>query len=614
MATAPVSRVQRETKSSANKIASRQKCERAKEKLPRRAASPRHSCPLSFVEHHNDSAFAVHHHSGSPTHHPLLYINMFVHSSFGDGTMRFSMGGDSFAVGANGQVMSVGDSLTSECGTDFDEYVRRALEEPFPYHSMMPVSRSIENLWKNRRLRLYSDSNKFREGKVVSWCQYNMGPFASNTLWNVDIEMDSFGSGDTVIVDGLKVAKKHNGKEGRIVKFLESEGRYKVELSDDEQTTIAIKPENLKTAATTYQVNRMNIDGGGTLARFGKRSERLISLEWLEPACPHIDLDEGALKANCPVCRAVEPPLAAYDDAPKEKQDECPICLETKTCRTLQCRHEVCTDCWSKWRNSTSTIPVPPPQMDPDEIQKQRETNFQKVLGLLPHTMGGTATHANDDDETVDAAFTKFSDCNSALFEDLIEDAKGGEEGLCHFWQKLTTCAAQFLCTGNVYAFLPKYLPIPALEILILVAEEREDEIVTAYKVINRDQCTKEVYKSMVQSLICVCCNRIGELYEEVRNYRGAIPWYERSLLHAQKRIKCDDREGNVEACKDALCAQHCNLGLAQKYAALFSEALKNYDKSLQLFPQRDVIENRKTLLREMKEWTGTSGKLTPGC
>ena len=539
---------------------------------------------------------------------------MFVHSSFGDGTMRFSMGGDSFAFGANGQVMSVGDSLHSECGTDFDEYVRRALEEPFPYDSMMPASRSIDNLWKNRRLRLYSDKNKFREGKVVSWSQYNMGPFARTTLWNIDIEMDSFGAGDTVSVDGLKVAKEHNGKEGTIVKFLESEGRYRVELCDDEQTPIAIKPENLKTAATTYYVNRMNIDGGGTLKLIGERPGRLISLEWLEPACPQIDLDEGALKANCPVCRAIEPPLAAYDDAPTEKQDECPICLETKTCRTLQCRHEVCTDCWNKWRNSTSTIPVPPPQMDPDEVQKQRQANSQEVIGLLPHTMGGTATHADDVDETVEAAFRKFCQCVDELYKDLTEDAKGGEEGLCHFWQKLTTCAPQFFCLDSFITVFPKDLPIPALEILILVAEEREDEIVAAYNVIDSGQCNKEVYKSVVQMLILVCCNRIGELYEEVRNYRGAIPWYERSVLHAQKRVQGDNREGNVEGCKHTLCAQHCNLGLAQKHAALFSEALKNYDKSLQLSPKRDVIENRKTLLREMKEWTGTSGKLTPGC
>jgi hypothetical protein len=32
------------------------------------------------------------------------------------------------------------------------------------------------------------------------------------------------------------------------------------------------------------------------------------------------------------------------------------------------------------------------------------------------------------------------------------------------------------------------------------------------------------------------CCNQLGESHEEEFNYRAAVPWYERSLLYAQKR------------------------------------------------------------------------------
>jgi hypothetical protein len=99
----------------------------------------------------------------------------------------------------------------------------------------------------------------------------------------------------------------------------------------------------------------------------------------------------------------------------------------------------------------------------------------------------------------------------------------------------------------------------------------------------------------------------MGEKYEEVKNYRGSIPWYEKSLAHGIKLAPS-------ARSKIMLSTQHCNLGLAQKKAGLLSAALGNYNASLQLEPGGNALENRKTLLREMKEWTGSSDKLTPGC
>jgi len=539
---------------------------------------------------------------------------MSIHGSFGTaGLMLIGSGHISFAVGANGQVMSIADSLKSECGQDFDEYVLRALEEPFPYSGMMPASRDVDNLWEGRRLRLYSGKNKYREGKVISWMQNNTGPFCRITFWHVNIEMDAVNVGDTVVVVGLESEPQHDGKKGRIFKFLQDEGLYKVKL--DNETIIAIKPQNIKPAATTYRVNRMNIDGGGTLFPSNGSRRRLLSLEWLEPALPSIDLDEGVLKANCPTCRAVEPTLAAYDDAPTEKQEECPICMDTKTCRTLQCRHEVCHDCWIKWRNAGGSIPVPPPDIDADELQKERDANFQKLRAFLPHTLGGTGSKPSDSEETILQAHQKFGErVDDILTRLIVEDEENEEEGFSRLWRNLMKCSIHLWCINQTFELLIDALPPPTLEILLRVTEERSDEIYSGFKHMLGDAGpTEGLGKAYAHSLCCLCCNKIGEQYEEGENCRGAIPWYERSVLHARKRMLFDDPE-NAPTCKKSLGTQLCNLGLAQKRAGFLSAALESYDASVEIFDGGYTAGNRQALLGEMKEWTGSSKKLTPGC
>lgn len=511
--------------------------------------------------------------------------------------------------------MSVADSLKSECGVDFDEYVRRALEEPFPYNSMMPASRTIENLWSGRRFRLYNGPDVFREGKVVSWQQWNTGPLCRVTFWCVNVEMDSFGVGDSVLIGGLQSANQYNGKEGTIEKLLgeKHEGRYRIKLVDDDdnKTFIAVKPKNLNAAPTTYKVNRMNIEGGGTLKVYSENPNRLISLEWLEPASPAIDLDEGALMANCPTCRAVEPPLAAYDDAPMEKEQECPVCFEKKPCRTLQCDHGVCNGCWSQWRNKSSGIPVSPPEVDEDQLQKEQAASFQETNALLPHTYSGTGSKPGDSEAILEKAHKRFLMRMKEILDKLLEMADSGDGGLSQFWRELMTASIHVLVIDQPVEVLRENLPIPALEILIRVVEARKVEIMSCFKMLPGSPPDK-VCEEQVQVSLVEFTNRIGELYEEVHNFRGAIPWYERCLMEAKKRLPINDQY--AKGIQKTIATQHNNLALAQKNAGFLSKALLNYNASLQIVPSDDVRENRKTLRREMKQWTGSSGKLTPGC
>jgi len=86
----------------------------------------------------------------------------------------------------------------------------------------------------------------------------------------------------------------------------------------------------------------------------------------------------------------------------------------------------------------------------------------------------------------------------------------------------------------------------------------------------------------------------------EAKNYLAAAPWAELHLLHV-KQYETDNRRLSM-AHKFAAMAQWC--------ADFLSKSLEYYDLGLVAC---DDGERRGTL-REMAQWTGTSGKLTPGC
>ena len=505
--------------------------------------------------------------------------------------------GGSYSINAHGQVTSVGESLGSDCGVDFDEYTRRALSEPFPYNSMSPASRDINDLWAGRTLKLYLN-NQWREGKVLSWCQWNMGPFSGETHWSLKVELDTLEPRDVVEVHGLQGATQYNGKTGTIIQYIPEQERYKVKITGGgTNAVIAVKPVNLKLPVLDMKVCRMNIDGGGTLQQMDIKDPPLLSLEWLQPASPNINLDDGATYSNCPTCRAVEPPLAAYQEPVLTDTDqECPVCLETTSCRLLQCQHVVCDPCWTKWRRNSSGVPASWEHMD--QLEEERAKRQQELLARIPHTRGGTATKPGDSDEVIEECVEASKSLQRAFLSQLIEDAHNGEQGLMRFHREVMVESLLMWCSEYVFYQLGKELPIPGIEALLQVFEDRKNELHTLS--MADGLTTTDSFFHAVSYRLCLS---IGEQYEEVNNYRGAIPWYRRALHHSRNQ---DDPVTVSEA--------HCNLGLALKYNGFLSEALGHYDKSLELNDNHDVHDNRKTLMREMKAWTGSSGKLTPGC
>ena len=515
-------------------------------------------------------------------------------------------------------VRIVADSLTSKCGRDFDEYVRRVLDTRFPYNPRTSTSRSVTNLWSGRSLRLFI-ANEWREGKIVSWTQSTTGPSSRTTEWDVcmQVGMDTFKRGDNVLVDSLHFATHYNGKEGKVMEYLEDEGRYKVRKTT-ENKFLSVKPKNLK-ALLSWKVNRMNIEGGGTLLPLGERNLSLISLEWLEPAFPAIALEEGA---TCPMCCSVETSLCAADETLTEKERECPICLETKTCRMLQCGHEVCSSCWDKWGRAAWGMPIVPPEIDPDHLQNECDETQRLILEHLSHTFGDTGSKSSDNDEAHKEATDTLKGYCIGIVSRLEEHAKSGEQGLIRFWQELRACSAELLNFERfITALLPK-LPMAGLKILLHVLEEREDELCACRRNLATINWTEAQCKAYFRWLCRVCYTCIAEKYREAHNYRGAATWYERSVRHGGvEELQNMAKEDGSAAC--GVSKLYELLGSVQQDAGFLSAALENYDVSMKIIDDASELDDtycesvrkrRANLLREMKQWTGSSRKLTPGC
>lgn len=154
-------------------------------------------------------------------------------------------------------------------------------------------------------------------------------------------------------------------------------------------------------------------------------------------------------------------------------------------------------------------------------------------------------------------------------------------------------------------------LQIPYLEILLKVWEERVDELASAIADMTRlgHGAGAPHPEQVFNQIGMIYTNRLGELYEEVSNFRGAILWYERAVVFAKKR---KPHVPDVYA-NPAIGRQYSNLALAQKRAGFLTKALENYNIAVPVDPTGSV-QNREKLIAEIKEWTGSSGKLTPGC
>lgn len=562
----------------------------------------------------------------------------------------FQIGGDflSFFGGPPGSARG-----TSNCGRDWDAYVKR-VEGPFPYDHRAPVTRELR-MWHERRCRIYFSPTDFRRAKVVMWEQSNHGPFSSTTKWTLTVHYlnedgeEGYAKGDIVDIDGKP--KKHDGKRGRIVAVMPS-GKFKVRLDEDSIVFVMVAAENLRKLNIYYDVHRMNITGGGIIVEGGDEDggDVKMSLEWIDPPDPPIpsDLYSNVVNINCPTCRAVEPNEIAFDDTTvklKLHSDVCPVCTEpNKLSRTLQCGHVLCNDCFRQWRDKgNSKIPstVSEPHIDPTRLQRERDSNFQKLRAILPATvMNGTATtrssvrrtRSSNTRSAADDAMERFRDRIKSTLQELDDlahpsisrnndrgDILTADESLTRYWTKLRQMSIHFLCEQSIAEeLLDELNSKAAVEILMRVTEERADGIVSGLQTLGlikpEDVAAGDEEKwaqGYVEHLCSKYCNRMGELYEDEGNYRSAIHWYDRAILHSRKRKEL--QPGSVEECNAVLSMFHNNLGVAQRRAGMLNAAMESYNIAIGLHPSdQTAVNNMERLNMELEQWTGTSGKLTP--
>ena len=106
----------------------------------------------------------------------------------------------------------------------------------------------------------------------------------------------------------------------------------------------------------------------------------------------------------------------------------------------------------------------------------------------------------------------------------------------------------------------------------------------------------------------------LGTVFEGADRSHSAIPWYKKCVK------MCEDGDFDKEPGGDSrLPPSLNNLGLALKKACYLDEALACYsrvvdmrnkdlrDLGLGTALKQNSVDNRRTLLREMREWTGTA-------
>jgi hypothetical protein len=81
-------------------------------------------------------------------------------------------------------------------------------------------------------------------------------------------------------------------------------------------------------------------------------------------------------------------------------------------------------------------------------------------------------------------------------------------------------------------------------------------------------------HADFLDSWTCPFCCRVGELFENAGRYKTAIAWYQRCCWYS----------GGGKRGVLAQSGDLCNLGLAQKRAALWEDALGSYARPVATF------------------------------
>jgi hypothetical protein len=211
--------------------------------------------------------------------------------------------------------------------------------------------------------------------------------------------------------------------------------------------------------------------------------------------------------------------------------------------------------------------------LDMEEVKKERAERYR--LFNKKRTRQGSAV--------VRSPFA------ATFAEMIVQQANDGEQGVARLKKELMVeQTALWTCDDHGTEAIYESMPISGLKVVLQVIEERMQEV--------QDARTCDVHEFSSQF-----CYLLVKEYGNAKNYLAAAPWAELNLFHIKQSAR-EDRGHISTALVFAALIQRC--------ADFLSKSLEYHDLSL-------VTSNeggRPGTVLEMAQWTGTSGKLTPGC
>lgn len=104
------------------------------------------------------------------------------------------------------------------------------------------------------------------------------------------------------------------------------------------------------------------------------------------------------------------------------------------------------------------------------------------------------------------------------------------------------------------------------------------------------------------------CCHCIASRLRAKKDFREAVPWAELAMFYAIQAHENTTDGRNLPS-------NYLFLSQTHAMADMFTQSLEDFEKLSALMNSNSERENeaRAMLSAFMKDWTGTSGKLTPG-
>ncbi|GFH56413.1 hypothetical protein CTEN210_12889 [Chaetoceros tenuissimus] len=199
--------------------------------------------------------------------------------------------GEGFHISVSGERLSIADGLDCACGPEFTRYVRFYLDS-FPYHHMGPSNRDIDNLWIGRKLKLklplFGKNMKGEEvsvnAAVVSWEEWNTGPYSDRTEWAVIVRVERNGSNTFNAGDLVKY------KDNMAI-ITNVDDRFTV-IKCDYHTSQEVERDSLEIIEQLrFYVEKMDVLNEGRLSISDKfvSNDDEIAFEWIDPPSPYLD-------------------------------------------------------------------------------------------------------------------------------------------------------------------------------------------------------------------------------------------------------------------------------------------------------------------------------------